>query len=118
MGILCYICTSVMNVYNKSSIIAFYTKHNDAKISLQVWYEEINNNKWPNPNKLKQTYGGAVSILKNNRVVFNIKGNDYRLVAMINYENGWLFIKFIGTHREYDKIDANTIDLYKKKRKS
>jgi len=103
-----------MNVYNKSSIIEFYKRHGVAKIPLQVWYEEIEFGTWKSPNELKRDYGGSVSILKNSRVVFNIKGNYYRLVAALNYENAWLFIKFIGTHKEYDRIDANTIDLYRK----
>jgi mRNA interferase HigB len=63
---------------------------------------------WRTPNDVKQTYINA-SILKNSRVVFNIKGNSYRLVAKFNFEKQWIFIRFIGTHDEYDKIDANTI---------
>jgi mRNA interferase HigB len=102
-----------MNIYNRSSVIEFYKKHADAKVPLEVWYEEVEQNKWKSPNQLKQHYGGNISVLKNSRVVFDIKGNDYRLVATINYEHGWLFIKFIGTHGEYDKIDADKIDLYK-----
>ena len=54
----------------------------------------------------------SADIITNDRVVFNIKGNKYRLVASINYQKGWLFIKFIGTHSEYDKIDAATIEVY------
>lgn len=106
-----------MNIYNKASIVEFYTKHAEAKVPLQIWFEEVESRNWSSPNKLKSDYGGSVSILKNNRVVFDIKGNDYRLVAAINYENGWLFIKFIGTHTAYDEIDANAIDLYPPKRK-
>jgi mRNA interferase HigB len=60
------------------------------------------------PNEVKQTYGNA-SILKDGRIVFNIKGNSYRLVAKFNFEKQWVFIRFIGTHEEYDRIDANTI---------
>lgn len=105
-----------MNIYNKSSIIEAYKKHKNSRLSLEIWYEEVESKTWKTPNQLKQEYRGNISILKNGRVVFNIKGNDYRLVAAINYENGWLFIKFIGTHQEYDKIDANTIDVYKPKR--
>lgn len=104
-----------MNVYNRSTIIEFYTKHADAKIPLEVWYDEIISGNWKSPNALKKVFGGNLSILKNSRVVFDIKGNDYRLIAVINYENQWLFIKFIGTHSEYDKIDANSVDLYKSK---
>ena len=106
-----------MNVYNKSSIIEFYKKHGNAKTPLEVWYEEVESFQWKNPNQLKNDFGGNVSILKNSRAVFDVKGNDYRVVTAINYENGWVFIKFIGTHAEYDKIDANTIDLYKSKNK-
>ncbi|MDP2388515.1 MAG: type II toxin-antitoxin system HigB family toxin [Bacteroidota bacterium] len=106
-----------MNIYNKSSIIEFFKKHADSKIPLEIWYEEVFGKNWKSPNELKQSYGGSVSILKNSRVVFDIKGNDYRLVAAINYENKWVFIKFIGTHQQYDRIDANTIDLYKSTKK-
>ncbi len=107
-----------MNVYNKSTIIEFYKKHKEVKLALQVWYEEVELNQWKTPNALKQFYGGALSVLKNNRVVFNIKGNHYRLVASINYEKGWVFIKFIGKHNEYDKIDANSIDRFEPKPKT
>jgi mRNA interferase HigB len=102
-----------MNVYNKSSVIEFYKKHGNAKVPLEVWYEDMEAKWWKSPNQLKQDYGGTVSILKNGRAVFDIKGNDYRLVSAINYEHGWVFIKFIGTHAQYDRVDANTVDLYK-----
>jgi len=106
-----------MNIYNKSSIIEFYRKHADSKIPLEVWYEEVEVKNWKSPHQLKADYGGNVSILKKGRAVFDIKGNTYRLVAAISYENGWIFIKFIGTHIEYDNIDANTVDAYKPKKK-
>ncbi len=107
-----------MNIYNRSSLIDFYRKHGNSKVPLEVWYEDVEAKIWKTTNQLKNDYGGNVSVLKNSRVVFDIKGNDYRLVAAINYDNGWVFIKFIGTHAEYDKIDANTIDLYKPKKKN
>ncbi len=107
-----------MNIYNRSSIIEFYKKHADSKIPLEIWYEELETKNWKSPNQLKQNFGGNVSILKNSRAVFDIKGNDYRIVTAINFENGWMFIKFIGTHGDYDKIDANTIGLYKPKKKN
>lgn len=106
-----------MNIYNKSSLIDFYKKYNDAKLPLQIWYEDANSATWKSPNELKQLYGGSVSILKNSRAVFNIKGNDYRMVVSINYETSWVFVKYIGTHAAYDRIDANQIDLYKGKKK-
>ena len=60
------------------------------------------------PNDVKQTYANA-SILKDNTIVFNIKGNSYRLIAKFNFEKQWIFIRFVGAHEEYDKINANTI---------
>lgn len=107
-----------MNIYNKRSVVEFYKKHGNAKVPLEIWYEDLEAKRWKNPNQLKQDYGGTVSILKNGRVVFDIKGNDYRLVTAINYEQGWVFIKFIGTHAQYDRIDSNTVDLYKPSRKN
>jgi len=66
------------------------------------------NSDWKTPNDVKQTFATA-SILKDNRIVFNIKGNSYRLIAKFNYQKQWIFIRFIGTHKAYDEIDANTI---------
>ena len=66
------------------------------------------NSDWKSPNEVKQTYVNA-SILKDGRIVFNIKGNSYRLVTKFNFEKQWIFIRFIGTHGEYDRIDVNTI---------
>jgi len=75
---------------------------------LKTWYDTAKNSKWNSPNDVKKAYINA-SILKNSRVVFNIKGNSYRLIVQFNYERQWAFIRFIGTHADYDKIDANTI---------
>jgi mRNA interferase HigB len=66
------------------------------------------NSDWKNPTDIKNAYATA-SILKNSRVVFNIKGNTFRLVVKFNFEKQWAFVRFIGTHAEYDKIDANNI---------
>ena len=92
----------------KRTVREYWEKHPETKEYLQTWYETVRSAQWVTPNDIKQFYA-TVSILKNSRVVFNIKGNDYRLVAKINYTKQWLFIRFIGTHKEYDKIDANTI---------
>ena len=92
----------------KRTIREFWEKHNDSKEYLETWYQTARAADWTKPSDIKEFYA-TVSILKNSRVVFNIKGNDYRLVVKINYNRQWLFIRFIGTHSEYDKIDANTI---------
>ena len=92
----------------KSTLCEFWEKHADSEQYLKTWYDTARNNDWKTPNDVKNTYATA-SILKNERIVFNIKGNDYRLVVKFNFEKSWIFVRFIGTHAEYDKIDANTI---------
>ena len=92
----------------KKALREFWEKHADSELYLKTWYKTAKNSNWKSPNEVKQTYMNA-SILKNSHVVFNIKGNSYRLVVKFNYERQWAFIRFIGTHKEYDKIDANTI---------
>jgi len=83
-------------------------KHPAAALPLQVWYKDTNQATWQTPNDVKAQHGNA-SIVGNNRVVFNIKGNDFRLIVAINYAAGIVFIRFIGTHAQYDKINAATI---------
>jgi mRNA interferase HigB len=75
---------------------------------LRAWYHDTKTADWKNPNDLKRQYKNA-SIVGEGRVVFNIKGNDYRLVVVIDYEFQVIFIRFIGTHKQYDKIDVKTI---------
>ena len=95
-------------IFAKSTLREYWEKHPDSEQYLKTWYDTSMNSEWKNPNEIKITYASA-SILKNRRIVFNIKGNSYRLVAKFNFEKKWIFIRFIGTHAEYDKIDANTI---------
>lgn len=92
----------------KSTLKTFWGKHVDSEQYLKTWYDTAMNTEWKNPNDVKETYANA-SILKDRRIVFNIKGNSYRLVVKFNFEKQWLFIRFIGTHSDYDKINANTI---------
>ncbi len=86
----------------------FWEKFPDAETPLKVWYGEVRKAEWENFNQLKQQFGNA-SIVGNDRVVFNIKGNNYRLIAAIDYEKQILWVRFIGTHKAYDKINAKTI---------
>lgn len=79
---------------------------------LLSWYEEVNNADWNNPNELKSYYKNA-SILNSKRVVFNIHGNTYRLIVDIEYRLKIVFIVWFGTHKEYDKINAETISYVK-----
>ena len=97
-----------MRVVAKRILRDFWGKHADAEQPLKNWYREASKSAWSNPVDIKRDYA-KVSILKGGRVVFNICGNQYRLVVDINYERQWVFVRFIGTHQDYDKIDANTI---------
>jgi mRNA interferase HigB len=92
----------------KSTLREFWNKHPDAEQYLKTWYDTAMSSNWKTPYDVRQTYANA-SILKDSRIVFNIKGNTYRLVAKFNFEKQWIFIRFIGTHSAYDSIDANTI---------
>ncbi len=85
------------------------TANPDSAQPLRAWIDETQKADWSTPADIKEQYRSA-SILKGSRVVFNIKGNDYRLIAAIAYPQKLIFIKFIGTHREYDAIDANTVE--------
>lgn len=80
----------------------------DSEEQLKALYNEAKQAKWQTPNEVKEQFRSA-SIIGENRVVFNICGNKYRLIVKINYEAQWVFIRFVGTHKEYDKIDAITI---------
>ncbi len=75
---------------------------------MQAWYYDAKHAQWKTPADIKDVYRNA-SVIGKNRVVFNIKGNQYRLVVAVNYEHGIVFIRFIGSHQEYDKIDSETI---------
>jgi mRNA interferase HigB len=95
-------------IFAKSTLRAYWELYPDSEQYLKTWYDTAMNANWESPQDVKLTYANA-SILKKSRVVFNIKGNTYRLVAKFNFEKQWIFIRFIGTHAEYDMIDANTI---------
>ncbi|RQP19923.1 MAG: type II toxin-antitoxin system HigB family toxin [Parapedobacter sp.] len=97
-----------MRIFSRSTLREFWQRHADSEQSLKSWYQEAERSQWRTPNEIKAEYPSA-SILADNRVVFNIKGNTYRLVVKINYDYGVVWIRFIGTHAEYDKIDATKI---------
>jgi mRNA interferase HigB len=86
----------------------FWEKHPQAEIPLRSWYADASRAQWKSPADVKAAYRNA-SFLADNRVVFNIKGNDYRLVVAMHYNRGLMFIRFVGTHQQYARIDATTI---------
>jgi mRNA interferase HigB len=95
-------------IFAKSTLRNFWEIHPDSEQYLKTWYDTAMSSDWKTPNEVKQTFINA-SVLRDSRIIFNIKGNSYRLVAKFNFEKQWIFIRFIGTHFEYDRIDANTI---------
>lgn len=82
--------------------------HRAVKAARDAWFYEAKRAEWKNPAEVKERYGSA-SIVGADRVVFNIKGNDYRLVTAIDYRRGIVFIKWLGAHKEYDRIDVRTV---------
>lgn len=97
-----------MRVIAKSTLRTCWLKHPDCEEQLKCWYKEAHEARWKHPRDIKKDYPSA-SFLQENRVVFNIKGNNYRIVVKINYDYGIVWIRFVGTHAQYDKIDASNI---------
>jgi mRNA interferase HigB len=97
-----------MRVISVRTLKSFWEKHPDAENALRAWYTEAKKARWKGPQNIKAEYRTA-SILRNNRVVFNIKGNTYRLVVAVKYDFQIVYIRFIGTHVAYDKINAEEI---------
>jgi len=97
-----------LRVIAKKILRDFWEVHTDCEQQLKSWFQETSKAEWKSPNEIKNEYPSA-SILNNNRVVFNIKGNNYRLIVKINFDYQMVWIRFIGTHAEYDKINANEI---------
>lgn len=97
-----------MHIVSIQTLRSFWQKHPDAERPLRAWYALVKRASWRSPTEIKAMLGNA-SFVGNNRVIFNIKGNDYRLVVIVEYQQGRLFIRFVGTHTEYDRIDPETI---------
>jgi mRNA interferase HigB len=97
-----------MRVIAKRTLQQFWELHADAKNSLEAWHSQVIKAVWINPQEIKRQFG-SVSVLKSGRVVFNIAGNKYRLVLAMDYRRQVCFIRFIGTHAQYNAINAETI---------
>lgn len=95
-------------IISKRTIREFWERFPDSEQALRAWHSEVKAADWQNPADVKARYGNA-SILKDSRVVFNICGNKYRLIVKINYSASIVLIRFVGTHKEYDAIDAETV---------
>lgn len=94
-----------MRVISRKTLREFWIRHADSEQALKAWFFEVQSAKWTSPSTIKTFYPTA-SILSDNRVVFRIRGNAYRIIVKVNYDYGLIYIRFVGTHAEYDKIDA------------
>ena len=97
-----------MRVISEKALREFWKTHPDAEQALRTWLAIVNRAAWHSPDEIKREFATA-SFLANNRVVFNIRGNNYRLVVVAVYRIEHIYIRFIGTHAEYDRIDAETV---------
>jgi mRNA interferase HigB len=106
LGNIYYLCQ--VRVIARKTLRMFWDKHKDSEQQLKTWFSEAEQAIWKGPADIKRDYPSA-SFLHFNRVVFNIKGNKYRLIVKINYDYGIVWIRFVGTHASYDRIDAENI---------
>ena len=100
-----------MNVVARPALVAFWTKHPQAEGPLEVWYAAVIKATYTTPGDIKAAFGANVDFVGDNRVIFDIAGNKYRLIAHFSYTYKACNIKFIGTHKEYDAIDPVTVTL-------
>jgi mRNA interferase HigB len=105
-----------MRVIAVQTLKKYWTEFPKAKQSLLAWYDEAETAIWNNPNQLKEQYRSA-SIISDKRVVFNIRGNDFRLVVDIEYRLSIVFIVWFGSHKQYDSINVKTISYVKTNKK-
>ncbi|QGZ61962.1 type II toxin-antitoxin system HigB family toxin [Paraburkholderia acidisoli] len=99
-----------MRIVARKTLLDFIEKHAQTRQPLLAWYAEAAKAVWRSPQDIKAYYASA-SFVGRNRVVFNIKGNDFRLIVAVAYQIGVVYIKFVGTHADYDRIDAATVEL-------
>lgn len=97
-----------MHIISRKPLREFSEKHPPAKTPLDTWFADVSRVEWTNFADIRAAYGSA-DVVAGNRVIFNIGGNKYRLVVKVAYKCGKVFVRFVGTHAEYDKIDAKTI---------
>ena len=97
-----------MRIIAQKTIREFWSKHSETEQQLKAWYDEVKKADWSTPNDILKEFPNA-RVIKNDRAIFNIKGNKYRIVIAVKYDFKIVYIRFIGTHKEYDKINAEEI---------
>jgi mRNA interferase HigB len=98
-----------MQIIAKSTLKAFWQVHAQAEVPLRAWHTAVENAEWKSPADVKNMFGSNVDFVGDNRIIFDISGNKYRLIVHVAYQYKRVLIKFVGTHGDYDKIDAETV---------
>ncbi len=98
-----------MQVISKRTLVQFWQRHERAETPLRAWHSMASRAQWVGPTDVKAEFGATVDFLADNRLVFDIAGNRYRLIVHVAYRYKRVLIKFIGTHAEYDKINAERV---------
>ncbi|MBY5581584.1 type II toxin-antitoxin system HigB family toxin [Rhizobium leguminosarum] len=98
-----------MQIIAKSALRAFWERHPQARTSLSVWYSTVSRAEWTGPSDIKTMFGANVDFVGDNRIIFDIGSNKYRLIVHVAYRYRRVLIKFVGTHAEYDRIDPETV---------
>ncbi|MBY5794762.1 type II toxin-antitoxin system HigB family toxin [Rhizobium leguminosarum bv. viciae] len=98
-----------MQIIAKSVLRAFWERHPQARTLLSVWYSTVSRAEWTGPSDIKTMFGANVDFVGDNRIIFDIGGNKYRLIVHVAYRYRRVLIKFVGTHAEYDRINPETV---------
>jgi mRNA interferase HigB len=98
-----------VRIFNRSTLVAFWSEHPDSEHPLRLWFSVVERASWRGPSDIKAHFASA-SFVAGDRVIFNIRGNKYRLIAHVKYGPMYLvYMRFIGTHEDYDRVDATTV---------
>ena len=98
-----------MNVIAKRTLVQFWARHPQARGPLSAWYAIASHAEWRSPQDVKEVFGSNVDLIADNRLIFDIAGNKYRLIVRMSYEFKSVLIKFVGTHADYDRINPESV---------
>jgi len=104
----------IMQIIARRTLKAFWARHPQAETPIRAWFAVASNARWKGPAEIKRQFGTTVDFVGDNRVIFDLGGNKYRLIVHVSYAFGRMLVKFVGTHAEYDRIDPETVSWRKK----
>lgn len=102
-----------MQVIARRTLRKFWERHPQAEAPIRAWFAVVSKAHWKEPNDVKRQFGTAIDFVGDNRIIFDLGGNKYRLIVHVSYSYGRALVKFIGTHAEYDRIDPETVSWRK-----